>query len=143
MTDINREIYDVLRGKEPPVFGGKPGEPIPEVEPDDVRIIWNANRDVQAQRSGEQIAIDLELFRRICSPDANIPAVWQRTAMIHLLDMILPELLSQWRNEGDLDAKVFRAAASIPLQWQAVGVVRQGFPFDIGDFVRRVTSEAN
>jgi hypothetical protein len=138
MTDTNREILDVLKGRETPTFGGQPGTPVPEVDPADIKIVYNVNCEVQAARPGESVAIDVEVFKRICSPGANVRAVSYRTATIHLLKMLSPDLLSEWRKDGQMDERVFRAAATIPLNWQKVGVIREGLPFDVEDFMRRV-----
>jgi hypothetical protein len=139
MTDTNRDIADVLAGRVTPTFGGEPGTPVPVVDPADIKTVYSVNREFQAQRPGEQFAVGMELFQRMCLPGANIEAVWKRATMIHLLDMISPELLSEWRNDGHLDEKVFRAAATVPLKWQEVG---DGFPFDVEDFMRRVREGA-
>jgi hypothetical protein len=138
MTDINREIPDVLKGRETPTFGGQPGTPVQEVDPADIKIVYSAHCELQARHPGESVATSREVFKRICSPGANLPAVTYRTATIQLLEMISPDLLSEWRKDGQMDERVFRAAASIPLEWQKVGVVRQGLPFNVEDFMRRV-----
>lgn len=47
-------VADQLRP--PPMFGGKPGEPVPEVDPEDLKIVWKINRDLQARHPGQQVA---------------------------------------------------------------------------------------
>ena len=37
---------------------------------------------------------------------------------------------------------VFLTAATIPMEWIGVGVVRKGLPFDIEEFMRRVSGTA-
>jgi hypothetical protein len=47
-----------------------------------------------------------------------------------------------WTKDGELTEPVFRAAAQVPMEWIGVGVVRQGLPFDLEDFMRRVSGAA-
>jgi hypothetical protein len=141
MTDTNREILDVLKGGETPTFGGQPGTPVPEVDPADIKIVYSADCELQARHPGQTVAIGREVFKHICSPGANLPAVSCRTATIQLLEMILLDLLSEWRKGSQMDERVFLAAASIPLEWQKVGVVRHGLPFDVEAFMRRVREQ--
>ena len=138
MNDTNRDIADVLQGKEPPAFGGQPGTPVPEVDPADIKTVYSMHCELQARYPGKSVATGMEVFKRVCSPGANLPAVSYRTATIQLLEMISPELLSECRKDGEMDERVFRAAASIPLEWQKVGVVREGLPFSVEDFMKRV-----
>lgn len=60
--------------EEPPVFGGKTGEPVPEVDPEDAKIIWQFGRDAQARHPGN-VAVGFELMKGILQPGADIQAV--------------------------------------------------------------------
>jgi hypothetical protein len=40
------------------------------------------------------------------------------------------------RREDEPDDAVFRAAAKIPAEWMGVGIVREGPPFDVNEFLR-------
>ncbi len=118
-------------------FGGKPGEPVPEVDPKDIKAVWKVYRDVAKKHPGEraeQVAVGSEFLERVCKPGANIWAVWYRNAMLHTLTAW--EELSPWIKNGELDDALFRAAATIPMKWAEVGQ-RLDFP-DEQDFLRRV-----
>ena len=60
----------------PRSFGGNPGEPVPEVDPEDLKTFWHMARDLQARRTGEHIAIGFEAMTAVCKPGAN-GQVWE------------------------------------------------------------------
>ena len=122
----------------PPRFGGKPGETVPVVDPDDVRTAWQIEREVQARYPGKNIATGGELMKKACKPGANIQAVTYRAWLVLLMTEIAPEKLVPFTHNGQLDAAVFRAAAKVPAEWMGVGVVRGGPPFDVTEFLRPV-----
>ena len=68
----------------PPSFGGNPGEPVPEVDPRDLKTVWQQARNVQTRHPGQNVATGLELVKAICKPGANVEAVWYRSSMIYL-----------------------------------------------------------
>src|SRR5690348_13905294 len=41
----------------PPRFGGKPGDPVPAVDPEDVKTVWHIGRDAQANHAGKHVAV--------------------------------------------------------------------------------------
>ena len=120
----------------PPQFGGKPGETVPAVDPDDVRTAWQVEREVQARYPGKNIATGAELMKRACKPGANIQAVTYRVWLVSLMTEIAPEKLAPFTHNGKPDDAVFRAAAKVPAEWMGVGVAREGPPFDVTEFVR-------
>jgi|SRR5579864_182435 len=130
---VNKEL-----GKTPARFGGKPGEPVPEVDPQDLKAVWELGRMVERESPGQHVSIDLELMQHACKPGADAQAVWYRSSMLSLLNLAAPDRLSPWTKQGQLDDAVFSAAAKMPVQWMEVGVVRQGFPFDVAEFFRRL-----
>lgn len=120
------------------LFGGKPGEPVPQVDPEDVKAAWELGRNVQKRHPGQQVAIGWQIFERTCKPGADIRAVTYRASVLGLLRHAAPEVLEPWTKEDQLEAVIFRAAAQVPMEWMGFGIVRQGFPFDFEDFMRRV-----
>ena len=126
----------------PPMFGGKPGEPVPEVDPEDLKTVWKINRDVQARHPGQQVAIGRAVFEHACRPGADLQAVGYRAAVLLMLIHLAsnPENpikeLGPWLKEDQLEEVVFAAAAKIPMEWMGVGIVRDGPPLDVNEFVR-------
>jgi hypothetical protein len=59
------------------------------VDPADLKVVRAMTRDVQAAM-GQQCSIDIRVFQRACSTRADMDAVWYRTSMLGLLQM-LPE----------------------------------------------------
>jgi hypothetical protein len=117
------------------MFGGAPGTPVPQVDPEDVRAVWKFGQEVKKDHPGVNVGIGMEILERACKPGSNIPAVTYRAGMAAMFLRRAPEL------KDKLDA-VFLAAATIPMEWIGVEIVRQGLPFDLEDFMRRVSAAA-
>ena len=117
------------------MLGGAPGTPVPQVDPEDVRAVWKLGQEVKKDHPGVNVGIGMEIFERACKPGSNIPAVTYRAGMTAMFLRHAPEL------QDKLDA-VFFTAATIPMEWIGVGVVRKGLPFDIEEFMRRVSGAA-
>jgi hypothetical protein len=128
--------------QEPPRFGGKSGEPVPAVDPEDVRTVWHIGRSAQANHAGKNVAVGADLMKQACKPGANIEAVTYRSWFVWLIAQIAPEQLARFTQEGQPDDAVFRAAAKIPTKWMGVGIVQQGPPFDMNEFLRLCGEEA-
>jgi hypothetical protein len=122
----------------PPSFGGKPGEPVPQVDPQDVKTLWEMSQETERRHPGVQAATGVAVLEQVCKPGANIRAVTYRSSMIWVLRHSAPEVLEPWTKEDQLDDVIFRTMAEIPMEWIGVGVSRQGLPFDVEDFVRRL-----
>jgi len=117
---------------QPPKFGGEAGESVPEVDPDDLKAIWRIGEETQAK------AVSIELMKQACKPGANVEATWYRSSVISILTHVAQQQLAPWLREGQVADPVFRTAASIPMK--GVGSeVRQGLPFDVEDFLRRLS----
>ena len=117
---------------------GIPEGPIPPVDPADLRSVWQMQREFQARVPGEQIGIGGEFYKRTCSPGANVRAVWFRTAMLGVLQML--GMLAPWIHEGVVADAVFNVAATFPMDGMKIGVPRQGFPFDVQEFLSQVVA---
>jgi hypothetical protein len=75
-------------------------------------------------------------MKQVCKPGADIEAVSYRASFTWLISRIAPEHLARFTREGQPDDAVFRAAAKVPAEWMGVGIVRQGPPFDLDEFLR-------
>jgi len=49
-------------GKTPPGFGGNPGEPVPQADPEDLKALWRVQRDVEVRHPGQQIFVTQRLI---------------------------------------------------------------------------------
>ena len=117
--------------EQPPQFGGKAGEPVPRVNPDDLKAAWKLSQDC-----GANVATGADLLRQVRKPGADIAALGYRVAMLDLLTKLAPEKLEPWSKDGRLDDAALSAAARVQLEWMGVGITRQGWPFDVDEFVR-------
>lgn len=119
-----------------PQFGGEAGESVPEVDPDDLKAIWQISEELRAKHPGAK-AVGVEVMKQVCKPGANIEATWYRSTAIWMLTHVAQQQLTPWLREGEVADLVFRTVASIPMQWLG-SEVRQGSPFDMGEFLRRL-----
>ncbi len=55
-----------------------------------------------------------------------------------MLTKMMPDLLAPWTHDGQLDAAVFQVAATFPIEKMRTGVVREGPPFDVEEFVKQI-----
>jgi hypothetical protein len=120
------------------MVSGAPGEPVPQVDPEDVRAVWKLGQDVKKDHPGVEVAIGMALFEAACKPGAEVKAVVYRANHMWILQFMLPGIFEPWTKDGELTEPVFRAAAQVPMEWMAVGVVRHRLPFDADDFMRIV-----
>ena len=121
----------------PPSFGGNPGEPVPEVDPDDLKTFWQLASDLQARSPGQHVAIGLEATKTALKPGANAEAIFYRTSMIWLLNQFAQAQLGPWLEGEQVGDAVFRTIATIPMEW--IGhTEREGLPFDVEDFFHRL-----
>jgi hypothetical protein len=97
---------------------------------------------VKKDHPGVNVAIGVEMLERTCKPGVNVQAVTYRATHLTMLQHIVPQMFEPWTKDGELADSVFRAAAQVPMEWMAVGVVRRGLPFDPDDFIRRVNEAA-
>lgn len=114
---------------------------VPAVDPVDLRSMWAMQRDVQARASG-QVATDVRLFERACSPGADVQAVWYRLSMLCLLGGPMG-MLSPWLRNGELADAVFQVAATFPMKRMSVGVRQQELPFDVQGFLAAIERDEN
>ena len=119
----------------PQKFGGEPGEPVPEVDAEDVKAVWKIQSDLQARHPGEQVATGMGLLQAACKPGANIEAISYRASQLFLMSFYAPEHLEKMTANGQPSDSVFSAVAKMPMEWMGVGIVRQGPPFNFDEFL--------
>jgi len=129
-------------------FFGKVGEPVPAVDAQDLKTVWEQAKDSMAQ----QKATGLAVYEAMCAPGANVRAVSYRAMLLALLLHVgmkvseaiqkatdpeeLAELrqLEKWFVSPPTDA-VFSAMSKVSLTWPALGPF-SGLPFDVSEFGR-------
>ena len=119
-----------------PRFGGEAGESVPEVDPDDLKAIWQIGEELQANPSTVK-AVGVEVMKQACKPGANVEATCYRSSIIWMLTHVAQQQLAPWLRDGKVADPVFRVMASIPMEWVG-SEVKQGLPFDVEEFLRRL-----
>lgn len=145
-----------------PKFGGEPGTPVPEVDPTDLKKVWEMYREVKARHAGRDVAIGLSAMAASCKPGADVEAVAFRVGQLWFVIHFLPEQfakqheqkllddaayeatlgqflpigLSNDIREGRLDEQFFRAGAKVSMKWMGSGIIHSSLPFDVDEFVR-------
>lgn len=114
------------------------GDEVAAVNPDDLRKVCKMINDVQAYNPGQGVILNNEMYARVCSPAANVMAVWYRASMLGLLQMLPEPPLAPWTHHGGLDDAVFQVAAAFPMKNMGVGVVHEGPPFDMQEFLKQI-----
>jgi len=124
------------------MVSGTPGKPVPEVDTEDVKAVWKLGQEVKKDHPDGGVAIGMAIFEHTCKPGAIVKAVVFQANMVGMLQYVAPHIFEPWTKNGELTEPVFRAAAQVPMEWIGVGVVRKGLPFDIEDFMSRVSGAA-
>jgi hypothetical protein len=126
----------------PPRFGGEPGTPVPQVDLDDIKALLKLSRKVEKRHPDGGCAIGASLAAAMCKPGADIQAIGFRLAQLGMLELLVklgsitPDTLNSLKDDGEFTEQVLRVIATMPLQWMAPGVMRQGPPFDWEQFLQ-------
>jgi hypothetical protein len=91
---------------------GKAGEPVPVVDVADIKAVWAHGQELKAQHPGG-VAVEIGVYKRVCSPGADILAVTQRCQRLGLWEMMLR---SAWTG-GGFSENAFKVAARMDLHW--------------------------
>jgi len=120
------------------VLIGKAGEPVPVVDVADMKVMWAYLEELKARYPRGGVGVDVDIWKRLCSPGADVRAVSYRCQMLGLLEMMLR---AAWTG-GELSANALKVAARMDLHWMAVGVVQNEWPFSVEGFLAEVQREA-
>ena|SRR5882757_9929023 len=116
---------------------GNPGEPVAEVDPDDLKTFWQEVRNLQARHPSQHIGISFEVMKAIYKPGSNVQAIWFRSTMIWALNRSVQERLATWVKDEEVSDAVFRTMATTPMEW--IGhTEREGLPYNVEEFFRRL-----
>lgn len=128
MADEQRDRLEHFRAF---LKAAEEGAAIPSVAEDDLRRLHEISADIAKRRVSKDGVVGVDLMARVCSPGANLPAVWLRYTQLRLLTR--QGVLAEWQHSAALDDAVYRVAATIPMN---------GFQLDQESFVRRLRHEA-
>ena len=128
MVDDERERLESFRAF---IKAAEEGAWIPPVAEDDLRRLHEVAADMAKRRVGKDVMVGVDMMARICSPGANLPAVWIRYTQLRQLNR--QGLLAEWQHSADWDPAVYRVAASIPMN---------GFELNQVAFIQRLERKA-
>ena len=89
------------------------GTAIPPVAEHDLKSLHELCVERAKRYCGKDGVVTLDLMKRACRPDANLPAVWLRHSQLRTL--YRHGLLSEWQHGTTLDNAVFHLAATMPM----------------------------
>ena len=115
------------------------GGPIPPVDAEDLKRAWGCYQEAQKRAKGS-VAIGFSVLAAVCSPGANISAIWNRHSMLSMLLLSPGHLLDPWRHGEEVDDAVFRIAATFPMEGMQRGVTYPGWPLDVDAFIEHLRS---
>lgn len=109
------------------------------VNPADLQNAWKAHRNTKANgRDGRSSFPDTKGFQAVCTPRADIEAVWFRASMLDMMMQMMPDLLAPWTHDGQLADAVFQVASAFPMKKMRIGVVEEGPLFDVLEFAKQI-----
>jgi hypothetical protein len=128
LSDQQLELLNSFRAF---IKASEDGAPIPPVKEHDLKALHELCVERAKRYCGKDGVISVDMTARVCSPTANVPAVWWRHTQLRSL--YRQGLLADWQHGAVLDDVVFTVACSIPMN---------GTHLDGEDFIRRLRSSA-
>ena len=110
MADEQLERLEFFRAF---IEAAEAGATIPPVTEDDLKLLHEVSADMARRRVGKDGMVSVDLMARVCSLDANLPALWLRYTQLRLL--INQGALAEWQHGEGWDDAVYRVAATIPM----------------------------
>jgi hypothetical protein len=116
-------------------LGVDQGAATPPVNPIDIKHLLELHEKLNARHraaatEGCGAIVNASLMASVCSPGADIDAVWLRASLLGI--MLKLGVLAEWQRGMGLDDAVYRVAATMPLN---------GLQLDPIAFVRRLREE--
>jgi hypothetical protein len=74
--------------------------PVAPVSAADLKAAWALQGHGLAHNSVQHVAISVDSWKKACSPEANISAVFLRVSLLRLLPTVSPEQFSPWIHDG-------------------------------------------
>jgi hypothetical protein len=122
------------------LFDKNAGDPVPQVDPDDVKAVWKFHEDLARRHPGKQVGIGKGVLEHVCKADADIAAVAYRAGMLRMFIEFGDQSVRPWMDNGEPGDALFCAAAQTRMEWLG-DEVRQSWPFDIDEFLGRVRGQ--
>lgn len=110
---MSLEQVDLLQSFRQFIKAAEQGAQIPTVDEQDLKSLHELCIERAKRYCGKDGVISLEMTARVCSPNANLPAVWLRHTQLRSL--YREGLLADWQHGMHLDDAVFHLASSIPI----------------------------
>jgi hypothetical protein len=111
MTDQKTELLKSFREF---INAAEDGADIPPVDEHDLKALHELCVERAKRYCGKDGVISIEMTARVCSPTANLAAVWLRHTQLRSL--YRQGFLAEWQHGTVLDDTVFRVASIIPMQ---------------------------
>jgi hypothetical protein len=127
MSDAQAELLTTFRAF---IKSAELGAPIPPVEEHDLKALHELCIERAKRYCGKDGVISIEQTSRVCTPGANLAAVWLRHTQLRSL--FRQGQLAEWQQGANLDEAVFNLAARIPMT---------GTHLDHEDFVKRLRAK--
>jgi hypothetical protein len=130
----------------PPIFDGIPIDPVPPVDPADLKAAWRVHRELAGKVGPDgRIWLGSRPFVEACSPGANALAASYRCMILILVHGVTDDAVAPWKRNGELDEAVFKVAARLPMEWMLAWTAqdseRNHYPFDMYALVNGLLHE--
>src|SRR5262249_48099216 len=117
---------------------------VPPVDPSDMKALLRTGREWPMGRERHMAqavgstgrGVVAAAFGSVCSPDADVTAVWYRVVMLGMCDEA--GLLSAHKHDSEFTDAVFQVAAKFPMKRIEADATYQGPPFDTEEFLKQV-----
>ncbi len=117
---------------------------VPCVAPADLKSVWTMKNEFQVRHPGQQVSIGVDFYKRACSPQADVGAVYSRVLMLGRVqhEAEAGHFRFPWIHDGEPEEVVFKIVATIPMVEPQPGAVQEGFPIDVEELIRQIKSES-
>ena len=117
---------------------------VPSVAPADLKSVWAMKNEFQSRHPGQQVSIGVDFYKRACSPQADVDAVFSRVSMLGSVqhEAEAGHFRFPWVHDGEPEEVVFKIVATIPMVELQPGVVHEGFPIDVEELIKQIKNES-
>jgi hypothetical protein len=117
---------------------------VPPVAPADLKSVWAMKNEFQARHPGQHVSIGVDFYKRACSPQADVGAVFSRVSMLGRVqhEAEAGHFRFPWIHDGEPEEVVFKIVATIPMVELQPGVVQEGFPIDVEQLIEQIKNES-